>query len=74
MRRVRLAFVTSVMCFFPPVSFHISQESIVPNKASPLSEDEDNGKAQRENKYFFACLWVSTHTKLLKICRLPSHT
>lgn len=39
MRFVRLALVTSVICIFPPVSFHISQESIVPNKASPLAGD-----------------------------------
>jgi hypothetical protein len=35
---VRLAFVTSVTCTppdVPPVRFHSSQLSIVPNKASP---------------------------------------
>lgn len=34
---VRLALVTSVRCTFPPVSFHMSQESMVPNKASSLA-------------------------------------
>lgn len=36
MNKVRLAFVTSVMCSFPLVSFHMRKESMVPKIASPL--------------------------------------
>ncbi len=39
-RRVRLAFVTSVMCappFGPPVRFQITHVSMLPNSASPRS-------------------------------------
>ena len=34
---VRAALVASVMCTLPPVSFHTSQESTVPNRISPRS-------------------------------------
>ena len=34
---VRLALVQSVRWTFPPVSFHTSQESTVPNRSSPAS-------------------------------------
>lgn len=68
MRFVRLALVTSVMCILPPVSFHISQESIVPNRASPLPPKSvgvvGSGRVKEGECKIYLCQYCGTTVPL----------